>query len=158
MPAKDGIVIEQDISNDIWQKDMGDLFVLLDSEWDQKFVSYTDINPIQEKWIFLDAVKNKVYMNWKALTSKDIKSATTTVELFYYLLKSSTHTVKNNELWPSSFSGQENQMLSKIISPFVNCVRKEFGKDFPLSCSGSLREFFITLWGINIPIKLVKKY
>ena len=158
MPAKDGIVIEQDLSNDIWQKDIGDLFVLLDGEWNQKFVSYTDINPTQEKWIFLDAVKNKVYMNWKALSSKDIKSATTTVELFYYLLKSSTHTVKNNELWPSSFSGQENQMISKIISPFVSCVKKEFGKDFPLSCSGSLREFYITLWSINIPIKLVKKY
>lgn len=158
MPAKDGIVIEQDISKDIWKKDVKDLFVLLDGEWNQKFVSYTDINPTQEKWIFLDAVKNKVYMNWKALSSRDIKSATTTVELFYYLLKSSTHTVKNNELWPSSFSGQENQMISKIISPFVNCVKKEFGRDFPLTCSGSLREFYVTLWDTKIPIKLVKKY
>ena len=158
MPAKDGIVVEQDISNGIWQKNVGDLFVLLDNEGNQKFVSYTDIDPTKEKWIFMDAIKNKVYMNWKALSSKEIKSATTTVELFYYLLKSSTHTVKNNVLGPSSFSGQENQMESKIIAPFIKAVKSEFWVDFSLECSGSLREFYISLWDTDIPIKLVKKY
>ena len=157
-PAKDGIVIEQDISSGIWNKNINDLFVLLDGEGTQKFVSYADINPVKEKWIFLDAVKNKVYINWKVLSSKDIKSATTTIELFYYLLKSSKKRVKNNELWPSSFSWQENQMISKIISPFISCVKREFGKDFPLTCSGSLREFYIVLWDTKIPIRLVKKY
>ena len=157
-PAKDGIVIEQDISLGIWNKKISDLFVLLDNAWNQKFVSYADIDPTKEKWIFLDAVKNKVYMNWKILSSKDIKSATTTIELFYYLLKSPDKRVKNNELWPSSFSWQENQMISKIISPFVSCVKKKFGNEFPLTCSGSLREFYIMLWDSKIPIKLVKKY
>ncbi len=159
MPAKDGIVVEQDISIGIWEKIyIGDLFVLSDNEGNQKFVSYTDIDPTKETWIFLDAIKNKIYMNWKALSSKDIKSATTTVEIFYYLLKSSNHTVKNNELWPSSFSGQENQMVSKIISPFIKAVKSEFWVDFPLECSGSLREFYVSLWYTNIPIKLVKKF
>ena len=157
-PAKDGIVIEQDISLGIWNRKISDLFVLVDSEGVQKFVSYTDIDPSKEKWIFLDAVKNKVYMNWKPLSSKDIKSATTTIELFYHLLKSPEKKIKNNELWPSSFSWQENQMISKIISPFVSCVKKGFGKEFPLTCSGSLREFYIMLWDTSIPIKLVKKY
>ena len=158
MPAKDGIVIEQDISNDIWKESWKDLFVLLDNEGNQKFVSYTDIDPKNEEWIFFDAIKNKVYMNWKVLSSKEIKSATTTVELFYYLLKSSTHTVRNNELWPSSFTSQENQMISKIIYPFLNCVRDEFWVNFPLTCSGSLREFFVTLWKTDIQIQLVRKY
>lgn len=158
MPAKDGIVVEQDISLGVWNKNKWDLYVLIDSDWNQKFVSYTDIDPTKEKWIFFDGVKSKVYMNWKVLTSKDIKSATTTVELFYYLLKSSERTVKNNELWPSSFSWQENQMISKIISPFVSCVKREFGKEFPLTCSGSLREFYVMLWDTSVPMKLVKKY
>ena len=97
-------------------------------------------------------------MNWKVLTSKDIKSATTTIELFYYLLKSEDHEVKNNELWPSSFSWQQNQMESKIISPFVKYIKKIFGKELYIECSGSLREFYITLWKTDIPIQLVKKY
>jgi hypothetical protein len=37
-------------------------------------------------------------VNGKVLTSKDIKSATTTIELFEHILKSGDHEVKNNEL------------------------------------------------------------
>jgi hypothetical protein len=158
MPAKDGIVIEQDINNNIWKEIWKDLYVLLNNNNEQKFVSYTDINPKWQRWIFFDGVKNKVYVNWKVLTSKDIKSATTTIELFYYLLKSEDHEVKNNELWPSSFSWQQNQMESKIINPFVKYVKKIFGKELDIQCSGSLREFYITLWKTDIPIQLVKKY
>lgn len=158
MPAEDGIVIEQDINNNIWKEIWKDMYVLLDNNSDQKFVSYTDIDPKEQRWIFFDGVKNKIYVNWKVLTSKDIKSATTTIELFYYLLKSEDHTVKNNELWPSSFSGQQNQMESKIINPFVKYIKKVFGKELNIECSGSLREFYVTLWKIDIPIQLVKKY
>ena len=158
MPAKDGIVIEQDINNNIWKEIWKNLYVMLNNDNEQKFVSYTDIEPKEQKWIFFDGVKNKVYVNGKVLTSKDIKSATTTIELFYYLLKSEDHEVKNNELWPSSFSWQQNQMESKIINPFVKYIKKVFGKELNIECSGSLREFYITLWKTDIPIQLVKKY
>lgn len=158
MPAKDGIVIEQDINHNIWKEIWKDLYILLNNESEQKFVSYTDINPKEQRWIFFDGVKNKIYVNWKVLTSKDIKSATTTIELFYYLLKSENHTMKNNELWPSSFSWQQNQMESKIINPFVKYIKKVFWKELDVECSGSLREFYITLWKTDIPVQLVKKY
>lgn len=158
MPAKDWIVIEQDINNNIWKEIWKDLYVLLNNNNEQKFVSYTDINPKEQKWIFFDGVKNKIYVDGKVLTSKDIKSATTTIELFEHILKSENHEVKNNELWPSSFSGQQNQMESKIINPFVKYVKKVFGKDLDIECSGSLREFYVTLWKTDIPIQLVKKY
>ncbi len=158
MPAKDGIVIEQDINHNIWKEISKDLYILLDNNNEQKFISYTDINPKEQKWIFFDEVKNKVYVNWKVLTSKDIKSATTTIELFEHILKSEDHEVKNNELWPSSFSWQQNQMESKIINPFVKYIKKTLWKELDIECSGSLREFYITLWKTDIPIQLVKKY
>ena len=158
MPAKDGIVIEQDLSHWIWQELWWDLYVLIDNQWNQKFVQYTDVNPKGEKWIFFDWVKNKIYVNGKVLTSKDIKSATTTIELFEHILKSEDHSVKNNELWPSSFSWQQNQMESKIINPFVKYIKKIFGKNLDIECSGSLREFYVTLWKTDIQIQLVKKY
>ncbi len=158
MPAKDGIVIEQDLSHWIWQELWWDLYVLIDNQWNQKFVQYTDVNPKGEKWIFFDWVKNKIYVNGKVLTSKDIKSATTTIELFEHILKSEDHSVKNNELWPSSFSWQQNQMESKIINPFVKYIKKVFGKELDIECSGSLREFYVILWKTDIQIQLVKKY
>lgn len=158
MPAKDGIVVEQDLNHWIWQELSWDLYVLVDNQWNQKFVQYTDINPKNEGWIFFDAVKNKIYVNGKVLTSKDIKSATTTIEIFDHLLRSANHSIENNELWPSSFSGQQNQMESKIINPLVKYIKKSLWKELPIESSGSLREFFITLWKTDISIQLVKKY
>ena len=144
----------EDMTYWLWK----DLYIMLDYDNEQRFVSYTDINPKEQRWIFFDWVKNKIYVNWKVLTSKDIKSATTTIELFYYLLKSENHVVKNDELWPSSFSWQQNQMESKIINPFIKCIKKTLGKEMNIECSGSLREFYITLWNTDIPIHLIKKY
>ena len=157
-PAYEWLVIEQDITQNIGKESDEDLYVLINDKNEQKFVSYTNINPKEQKWIYLDGVKNKIYVNWKVLTSKEIKSATTTIELFEHLLKSEDHKIKNNELWPSSFSSQQNQMDSKIIIPFVKYVKKKLGKEFPLECSGSLREFYISLWKTNIDIQLVIKY
>ena len=158
MPAKDWVVIEQDIRHGIWKDVWKDLYLLFDNQWNQQFVLYTDIKPREQKWIFLDGVMNKVYVNWKVLTSKDIKSATTTIELFERILKSENHVVKNSELWPSSFSWQQNQMESKIINPLVKYIKKALGKKLDIECSGSLREFYIILWKTDVPIQLVKKY
>ena len=36
--------------------------------------------------------------------------------------------------------------------------KKAFGKELNIQCSGSLREFYITLWKTDISIQLVKKY
>jgi hypothetical protein len=157
-PAYEWLVIEQDITQNIGKESDDDLYVLINGKNEQKFVSYTDIKPKEQKWIFLDWVKNKIYVNWKVLTSKEIKSATTTIELFEHLLKSEDHRIKNNDLWPSSFSSQQNQMDSKIIIPFVKYIKKKLWKEFPLECSGSLREFYISLWKTNIDIQLVVKY
>ena len=90
-PAYEWLVIEQDITHNIWKKSDDDLYILLNDKNEQKFVSYTDIKPKEQKWIFLDWVKNKIYIDWKVLTSKEIKSATTTIELFEHLLKSEDH-------------------------------------------------------------------
>ena len=157
-PAYEWLVIEQDITQNIGKESDDDLYVLINGKNEQKFVSYTDIKPKEQKWIFLDWVKNKIYVNWKVLTSKEIKSATTTIELFEHLLKSEDHMIKNNDLWPSSFSSQQNQMDSKIIIPFVKYIKKKLWKEFPLECSGSLREFYISLWKTNIDLQLVIKY
>ena len=157
-PAEDWIIIEQDIKNNIWKISDDDLYILINNEHEQKFISYTDIEPTEQKWILLDWVKNKIYINWKILTSKDIKSATTTIELFEYLLKDENHQIRNNELWPSSFSEQLNQMESKIIYPFIKAIKKYLWKDFPIECTWSLREFYISLWKTDINIQLLKKY
>lgn len=157
LPPSQGIMIEQDISvNDIHTTNT-DNYILLDNTGNQHFCKYADIDPTQQKGLFLDAHKSKVYLNGKALTSKDIKSQTTTIEIFDLILQSSDYTIKNNQLWPSTFSGQQNQMLGKIVYPLVKLIKAETGKDFPLECTGSLREFWLKLWKTDIPVVLIKK-
>ena len=156
-PAEDGIKIEQNIYEDIQWDNGGDLYVMIDNFGNQKFVSYGDIDPLKEEWIFCDAVCNKIYVNWQKLTSKELKSITTTIEIFDHLLQSKNKRIKNNELWPSTFSWQQNQMVGKIIHPFVKYIKMALWKNFPLSSTWSLREYYIILWNIDIPIKIIKK-
>jgi len=156
-PAKDGLKIEQNIYENLQWGDNRDLYVLIDNYKNQKFVSYSDIDPQKEPGIFCDMVSNKLYVNWQKLTSKELKSASTTIELFEHLLQSKDGKIKNNELWPSSFTSQQNQMLGKIIYPFVKYIKTTLWKDLPLWSVWSLREYYITLWETDIPIKLIKK-
>jgi len=97
-----------------------------------------------------------VYINGVQQTSKEIKSQTTTIEIFEQLLQNGGK-IKNNQLGPSTFSSQQNQMLGKIIYPLNKLMKTITGKEFPLESSGSLREFYITLGKTDIPIALLKK-
>lgn len=156
-PPYQGIVIEQNMLQLQTSENTENVYMMIDNHWEQKFCVYADIEPEKTTGLFLDAIKNKVYLNGKALTSKDIKSQTTTIEIFDMILQDTDHTIKNNELGPSTFSGQQNQMLGKIIYPLTKLVQKEMREEFPLECSGSLREFWIKLWKTKIPVVLIKK-
>lgn len=156
-PPSQWIVIEQNMLQLQTSENAENVYMMIDNHGEQKFCAYADIEPEKTTGLFLDAIKNKVYLNGKALTSKDIKSQTTTIEIFDLILQDTDHTIKNNELGPSTFSGQQNQMLGKIIYPLTKLVQKETDKDFPLECSGSLREFWIKLWKTSTPVVLIKK-
>jgi heat shock protein HspQ len=49
MPAHEGLVIEQDITQNIRKESDSDLYVLLNEKNEQKFISYTDIKPKEQK-------------------------------------------------------------------------------------------------------------
>lgn len=156
-PPFQGIKIEQNIFEKEISTYNKDTYVIIDNLWHQSFCNYGDMKPTETMGLFLDAVKNKIYLNGNALTSKDIKSQTTTIEIFDHILQSAEYTIKNNQLWPSTFSGQQNQMLGKIVYPLTKLVQKETGKEFPLECTGSLREFWLKLWKTDIQVVLIKK-
>jgi hypothetical protein len=69
----------------------------LNNTGEQKFVAYTDIDPKTTQGLFLDAVRGKVYINGIQQTSKEIKSQTTTIEIFEQLLQQGGK-IKNNQL------------------------------------------------------------
>ena len=155
-PAYEGLRVEQNLYQQKKSEQTGDTYLLLGNKGEQRFVSYTDIEPTATEGLFLDAVRGKVYINGVQQTSKEIKSQTTTIEIFEQLLQNGGK-IKNNQLGPSTFSSQQNQMLGKIIYPLNKLMKTITGKEFPLESSGSLREFYITLGKTDIPIALLKK-
>lgn len=156
-PASNGIKVEQNIYEEVLSKHTEGSYIIVDNKKNQSFCHYADIVATETKGLFLDAIKNKIYLNGKALTSNDIKSQTTTIEIFEQILQNPDFRIKNNELWPSTFSSQQNQMLWKIIYPLNKLVERETGEFLNLESTWSLREFWITLWKTKVPISLVKK-
>ncbi len=156
-PPSQGIKIEQNLFASISSENSENVYVMIDNFWEQTICNYADIEPEKTSWLFLDAVKGKIYFNGEALTSKDIKSQSTTIEIFDLILQAPDFTIKNNQLWPSTFSGQQNQMLGKIVYPLNKFIYNRTDQEFPFESAWSLREFWLKLGKTNIPVTIIKK-
>jgi len=84
--------------------------------------------------ILLDCTNNKLYVNDKKVTSEELHSQTTTIDVLQMLMKHIGKDVHNKQLPASSYSKNKNTMLSKIVIPFIKLTKKELKKDFPLIC------------------------
>ncbi len=110
-------------------------------------------------WLLLDTITNKIYLLWKKLNSKEIRSQSWTIELFKVLLDDNNigNEIYNSDLPSSSYSKNKNEMLSKIILPLRNVINKKTGKDIKLDCHGSLVNFALKLKNSNIKIHFLEK-
>lgn len=134
-----------------------DKVVYLNNQWEKYMDDYWDILKKEKTWFLLDSIWWKIYMNGIKLTSKDIKSQSTTIELFDLLLENLWEDIYNNQLSPSTYASQQNQMLWKIVMPFVKLVERNFWEKLPLTCNWSLREFYVRLETTGIKIWIIKK-
>lgn len=96
-PPFEGIQIEQNLYQLKKSDQAGDSYLLLNNAGEQKFIAYTDIDPSETKGLFLDAIRGKVYINGTQQTSKEIKSQTTTIEIFEQLFTNNGK-IRNNQL------------------------------------------------------------
>ena len=69
------------------------------------------------------------------MTSKDIVSQSTTVDLMIMLLENLNQDIQNTELERSSYSRNKNEMLSKVVIPFKKFIKKKTKKELKLSCA-----------------------
>ncbi|MEF2175109.1 MAG: hypothetical protein V3575_01450, partial [Candidatus Absconditabacteria bacterium] len=60
--------------------------------------------------LLLDNIEKKIYINGRKLTSDDLCSQSSTVELMTYLIKNIDKSIKNSELPASSYSKNKNDM------------------------------------------------
>lgn len=112
---------------------------------------HEDILQQQQKGIILDRIYNKVYIDGKKLTHKDMCSQSWTVEIVTRLMRNEWQYVDNGDLPMSSYSKNKNEMLWKIVLPFKQLVQIYCNTDLQLICSGSIHDFQmrIHMWEVD---------
>lgn len=102
--------------------------------------------------ILLDTIKNKVYIKWEKLTSKDIHSQSTVVEILSELFLKSWEWVSNKEFSISTYTKAKSEMWWKIVYPMRKSVDKKLWKElvFELRWESSNFEIMLDFEKVNI--------
>jgi len=147
------INIEQDLYNNIFSDYINRDFKIIEFKNKKVISDKIDIKEIDAE-IIVDSIKEKVYIKWKKLTSKEIQSQKQIVEILLKLLENNI--IKNTDLNSSSYSMNKNEMSGKIIYPFIKVVEEKLNKDINLKISGSISNFSIKLDKNNIKFSIIK--
>jgi len=160
---EEGVKIEQLLAEGIYSKFISEGSISLKS-WTKEGAVQTELASLEDFGkekpkidILLDAIENDVYIRGKKLTSKEIPSSSTTVEILGILLENLGKSISNSKLPESSYSQDRNEMQSKIVSPLVKAIKKITKKSLPLKVTGGLVEFRIKLDPSELNIKILNK-
>jgi hypothetical protein len=155
--SDEGLKVEQDLSCEVFSEYLQSWSVLYkDNFWKSYIWDYNSILDKESKWLLLDCVEWKIYVNGKDITSKELLSQTTTVEVLDCLISRFGETVASKELPYSSYTRQRNQMAGKILLPLKKLTKKYFWKEIDLECSGGLGWFNLILNEKEIKIWVIK--
>ncbi len=156
--CSDWVIVEQYISEWIYSKYVDkNKLIFKSNKWDNYIWDYSEIVEKEKDGLILDMINNKIYLNWEKLTSKDIPSQNTTIEMLTKLLENLWEEVSNKEFPISSYSNNKNEMLWKIIIPLLRLIEERTKEQLSITCKWSLSEFFIRMSDINLKIGVVKR-
>ncbi|MBU0707991.1 hypothetical protein KKG41_06495, partial [Patescibacteria group bacterium] len=157
-----GVIIEQSLKDKIYSSVISQGSVLLEriSKEGSTMVTYTSEQFDKKKNtipLLIDINSNTILIKGKKLTSKEIKSAKTTIKILMILLNRIGHKVAKSELPDSSYTSDRNEIQSKIVTPLLTTLKKSLNKSLPLKIEGSIRDYTICLKTIPFDIYLLKK-
>lgn len=153
----DEVKVEQFISKWIYSKYIDKNKVIYqDNKWVNYLWDYSDIFE-QNKWLILDMINSKIYFDWIKLTSKDIPSQNTTIEVLNKLLLNIWVEISNKEFSSSSYTWNKNEMLGKILLPLIKFIEEKTGEKLSITCKWSITDFYLKIWIVNLKIWIIKK-
>lgn len=135
--AREGVRLEQYVSQQLYSdytKEHDALFS--DSSGRSYSANYDTIIEQEKHNILLDAIQGRIYIRGIKLTSKDIHSQNTTIDMLRILLKNLGQEVPNTELPVSTYSQNKSEILGKVIMPIRKLTKEHFGQELPVFCSG----------------------
>ena len=156
--SNDWVKIEQRIENGFfsWYVHKDQVYYK-DNKWESFLGDYNTIITKTNNGLLLDMIHNKIYLNGKKLTSANLMSQTTTINILYKLMEHIWEDVANKEFEASSYSKNKNEMFGKIVLPLISLIEKETGEKFPLVCKWSIYDFYMKLNPSNIKVVFVRK-
>ena len=152
------LIVEQDINDKIFSEFIdNNSLLLIDSNWNKKIIwnNFFEMEDYKN-WLFLDLTKNKILFNWNKLTSKELKSQNTTIEVLVKLLENKWDYISNKDLSLSSYSTNKNDMISKIIWPLEKLIKLENNIYFKIICTWTISNFKIKLEETDLEIYIIK--
>lgn len=156
--SSDWVKLEQYASEWLYSKYFDENKLILETNKGKKILwEREDLMWEIEKWIIIDQISRKVFVNWEKLTSKDIPSQATTADVLWELVANIWKEIPNNVFESSSYSKNKNDMIGKIIIPLTKLTKKYFDKEIDIVCKGSLIEFYMILQEEDIEIGVIKK-
>lgn len=151
-------VVNQDISNWIYSDFVNkNSLVLTNLLWISKIIDYDYVNKNFIPWLTLDLINKKIYIDWEKLTSKDLHSQNTTIDILNILISNFWKDVSNKELPKSSYSNNKNEMLWKIVIPLIKLIELKKEQRINLICKWKLSDFYLKLKESNVEINMIRK-
>ncbi len=138
--------IEQDVNENKYSEFLdGRNCIIKRTNWKIVIGDCNKLVENQKKWLLLDVMNNKIYLDGKKLTSQDLHSQSATIEILKMLLWNPGKEISNKDFPVSSYSKNKNDMLWKIVLPLISLVEQKTKKKLPLVCKGSLYDFTMRL-------------
>ncbi len=157
--ASTGVSLEQYISKKIYSSYTKEGNVSFSDTFGASYCAdYHSVIDNEIHGILLDTITGRIYIQWIKLTSKEIHSQNTTIDMLRLLLENMGQEVSNSELPVSTYSQNKNEILSKVVLPIKKITKEYFGTEISLSCSGGITDYFLRLQRDDaIRIGIIKK-
>ena len=150
----EGIKLIQDIENNIFHESL--IWENYKLKTKNKTIIVKNIWEALEKDfdIIIDSIKEKVYIKWEKLTSKEIHSQSILVEVISKLFNNSWKWISNKELSKSSYSWIKSVMWWRVVYPLKKLVLEKFWKDldFEIKWIGWDFEMKLDFWNLDVAI------
>lgn len=125
--ASDGVRLEQFVTQKLYSDYTREGNVLFsDTSGTSYFGDYEAVIENEKDCILLDTIRGKIYICGNKLTSKEIHSQNTTIDMMKILMENIGKEVSNSKLPVSTYSQNKNEILGKVVIPIRKLAKEHF--------------------------------
>lgn len=131
--SKAWLEINQDTERNIYSQFIDNSkFILIDSTWNQTIGELKELRNSPLCDIVFDISIGKIFIWWERVTSQQLVSQQSTIDIFYKYYENGYTYVYNKQLPSSSYTKQKNEMTSKIVVPLKKLIQEKLNTNIDI--------------------------